>query len=727
MPPKRGQRLKLGMPRSADNKTQRKSLPSTLAPASNETNHHPAGATPKRGRARKSMPGRVNGVATPEEKKDSPRNSNLTPRGRGRGRGGRGRGRGRGRGSSLSTPAASARRDGRPTRTPRTKSSPDHHYTHDYDVESPSSDESSRSSTPEVPSTRRRGFQSRPSRLSNVFTPTVDTPSTNQGSRRTRRMTTLKTPKNQMSDQEVPDTMDASPWTYDDYMSEFGFDGAMDPPDPPASLSASSANTRTSVRVRKPTLRAMEALESQKKRRTRRGPTLAAEGEVPPEEPPRRTISGRPTKNSTKPEYTPTAKGPKRGRGLKPKTALRRLEIDTAVAGRKMYDLVVFSLGTEYRYPDNPKQFLADRRKEFEDLQAKKDSGGEVGEAAPKEKDVVMTDADVNININSHERTVLGFSKKSSPVIEADGWVKTGRVNPSGEEFVIMPRNHSPFRSPRDYGDESLPGRLRSQPKDQFDTDEVFGYPPRVGDRNKPADLDSKFTQENIAEEKSKMKTRGSNRKPKPLESVENNKISSSRKRRHNKLKGKDDHDEPTPATPSTTNGGSAPKRKRRRHTEPVPTAAKGSSASKATKGTTAKSIAKGTKTAPTTPSATEETEKPKIQRLRLTLKPSSEGLSYTPTTKGKKRGADAIADDDKESDTSPKRQRVTFKAGQAAAPKGNSHTPAKTPTKTKKQDAGAEKQEKPKAVSPKPVPKGASKGRPSGATPARRGGRQAK
>jgi hypothetical protein len=256
-----------------------------------------------------------------------------------------------------------------------------------------------------------------------------------------------------------------------------------------------------------------------------------------------------------------------------------------------------------------------------------------------------------------------------------------------------------------------------------------------VGDRNKPTDLNSEFTQENIAAETSKLKTRRANRKAKPLASVENNKISSARKRRH--TEPEDDDYEPAPATRPTTNGESKPKPKRRRHTEPVTVATKGTPASKATKRITAKKrMVNGTNTAPTTPATSEKTEKPKIQRLRLTLKPASDSPSSMPTLKGKKRGADATAADRAQVlDTSPKRQRVTFKTNQSM-PKANSHTPAKT----KKPDAGAdnkpaEKQGKPKAAAPKanakdPTPKSEGKRGPKGRLPqgkspsARRGGR---
>ena len=120
---------------------------------------------------------------------------------------------------------------------------------------------SSRGTSPETPSSRRRAFQSRPSRLSTVYTPALEAPATNQGSRRTRRTAALETPKKEVSDIDFPESTGTGSWTFDQYMGSFESEGTAEGPSSPTSAS----DMRNSSRVRKPTMGPLNLLNRLRK------------------------------------------------------------------------------------------------------------------------------------------------------------------------------------------------------------------------------------------------------------------------------------------------------------------------------------------------------------------------------------------------------------------------------------------------------------------------------
>lgn len=653
MPPKRGSRFKLGSSLSANTQNQRKSLPAQLEAEIKDPQNTTTHPTPsKRVQTRKSLPAlRVGDATSKGIKDDSPRsrvNSTLN--------------------TAIRTPTFSTRKDRRSSKTPTIKQNMDDSAqsattlnissdtTNDtpfnirfYHYKSPSSSEESRRSTPEKPTTRRRAFQSRPSRLSTVHTAAADSPRSSQGARTTRRMAALETSKNQLSDHEIPDTAEATECTYDEYMSGFGLDGAMDGPMSPTS--ATSGGTRTSLRVRKPTIRAMESLEQKPARRTR---TQAAPKEPvkestkePTNEPTKevtktRRVSGRVTKNNKTSQYasTKTSNISKKLKTAK-KPALKGLEIGVTVTSKALYELVMIAQGPEFQVPPDAQQLIADKRREFNGLRGKKDSEAQA---------LAGTEAVAPQNEESAERAIEKFSKSSPPQLDSDGWAMTGRVNTRGEEVMLTPPGHSPYRSDHNYGDERLPAPpVRSQSDQQTESDRLWGYPPVVGNRNFP-EPDSQFQLENVTATQSKMQTR------------ENPSQNENKKLRPRKRRRTDSEiaELPTPAATPATNRDGERMSKRRRRTQPV--------AAPTTPSTTTK-IAKTTSNSPT---VTKE-EKPKIQRLRLTLKPATEDNSAVEgmPAKGKVRSADTVDEAKAEQTVSHKRQRVAFKKEEEkAAPK---------------------------------------------------------
>ncbi|KAF7715780.1 Uncharacterized protein PECH_006226 [Penicillium ucsense] len=120
--------------------------------------------------------------------------------------------------------------------------------------------------TPDVTSKRRSTFKPRPSRLSSVFPPSAETPKSVASSRRTRRTAAFETPRSTFSEHDLSESFGSTGWTYSQYMGGAGIEGASDPR---LSPTASSIGTRSSTRLRKPTAKALEAMQTQPKTHTR--------------------------------------------------------------------------------------------------------------------------------------------------------------------------------------------------------------------------------------------------------------------------------------------------------------------------------------------------------------------------------------------------------------------------------------------------------------------------
>ncbi|KAJ5095991.1 hypothetical protein NUU61_005347 [Penicillium alfredii] len=564
-----------------------------------------------------------------------------------------------------------------------------------YNPNSPSTSHRSRPSTPEAPSTRRRAFQSRPSRLSTVHTPAADTPSSSQGSRMTRRMTALETPNNQLSDNEIPDSVETTSWSYNQYMGDLGLNGTTD--DPTSPTSASSLGTR-SARVRKPTMRAMEALESgQKKARVKRSRLSS-----PSKDTMQRMASARAAKNAKNARRSKKTKNLDKAQ----KPVRKGANINVDVAGKKMYELVVLALTSDIELPSAPTQFFAEKRSEFErqQLEALNNDDPTSGDVEMNEgvadnvpEEVAEEVAEEVDSTGTH--AFQKYAKKSSPQIDADGWTHTGRVNEHGEEIVLMPPHHNPYRSPHTYVDENLPmPPVRARSDLQAQRDDAMGYPPLLGDRNIPFDVQSQFLCEDVSEQKTRAQVRDEARRNR-ARSIDTPAITKKPRARKRRLaeSATAEVDAAPPHRNANQNGDC--KSKRRRHTEPEPTATSVTTPSPKTSTTKAAKKAKQSEQAQVTPG---EDKKPKVQRLRLTLKPADdepEAPTEEPpakkplaVTKAKKRGAVM------ENEAEPKRQRVAFKP-EAEGPVPNHRQRAATTTPT---GAKGKKQEADAAVEPK-------------------------
>ncbi|KAJ5337942.1 hypothetical protein N7452_004670 [Penicillium brevicompactum] len=556
---------------------------------------------PKKGQ-RKSMPGRIHKAPTLTPSRRSPRvpplqnNSNETSR----------------PAKTLNIPSASPQDNPMNIRFYSPKTAPSSPYT--------------QSNPPETPSSRRRAFQSRPSRLSTVYTPTVETPATNQGTRRTRRTTTLTTPKQQpseTSDLEIPDSAESGGWTFDQYIGSFKTEPPADGPSSPTSAS----DMRNSSRVRKPTRRAIESLETSR-RNTRRQTTLASSPTVETPNPGAKNTKHKVTKKPIK--KTRASQRMANSNQRKDATSLDR-DVDINVAAKLLVDLAVEALSPGFKLPPNHREILKKLREDFYKSRNQANYDAELPvDTSSKSDDADVADEDTSagpeitltspapLTTGTTEVGILSNQKISDIKVNTDGWVDTGRVNSQGEEITLIPDNYHPHFAANSYGYEGLPWPpVRARSTQQAEADYSHGFPPLMGSRNVPAEALNPFTTENVQEEQARALANAPASAP-PVK----DKKPRARKRRQTEPAPADTNGEEAVSATATVqtpapNGGRKSQR-RRRQTVPAPAAPSSSSPSTPPTTTTqAKSGRAGAVASPAT-----ESNKPKVQRLRLTLKP---------------------------------------------------------------------------------------------------------
>ncbi|KAK9580050.1 hypothetical protein V6Z90_008083 [Aspergillus fumigatus] len=261
------------------------------------------------------------------------------------------------------------------------------------------------------------------------------------------------------------------------YGSRFGLDGQVDGLGSPTSLSTgTSAAARTSSRIRKPTIKALESLESE--RQFRRSRAL-----------------------SNKPESA-AGLGQKKGGAAQPEhqvpasaQASAAQQPDTAFIARRLLELAAAAVSADPALDSGLDARLESLRREFEAEQREQDGegAGSGGENRP----------------TSSLPFGMDKTKVSEPWTDEDGWTHTGLLNKFGEEYVFVSSDFEWVHPANTYGDDQLPqppGRFKS--REQAEKDRIFGYPPRLGERNLPRQTNLPFRLEDVDEEKAKVKAR---------------------------------------------------------------------------------------------------------------------------------------------------------------------------------------------------------------------------
>lgn len=517
---------------------------------------------------------------------------------------------------------------------------------------------------PETPSSRRRTFQSRPSRLSNVYTPAIETPATAQASRRTRRTAALETPKNEQSeasDLEIPDSIESTGWTFDQYVGSFEAAGTPDGPSSPTSAS----DMRTS-RVRKPTRRAIESLETSKKtprRKNTSGPTSSTEK---PD-----TRGAKVAKNNVAKKPIKKTRTSRRmaNSNLRKNVLLIGHDIDVKAAGKALFDLTVEALSPGFTLSSDSLAIYEKAQNEYYQRQENEKYGTDLpADQSNTSGDVEMIDQDLSAipeialppalpNVPATNQVgILGYERLSDPKIDSDGWVETGLVNNMGEAVFVISDDYHPHFPTNSYGHEGLPWPpVRARSNKQAAADSAHGFPPFLGSRNVPVDGEAPFVTENVQEEQARLLASA------PPAPEKKEKKPRGRKRRQTEAAAAVAKTETETAEAAQINGDEATtalggRKSQRRRRQTAPALAAASPKSSPSKPSPSKpspskpsppkhskpSPSKPSKTPPSKPSpsslaptakkvqsrlaatvtAGTDGDKPKVQRLRLTLKP---------------------------------------------------------------------------------------------------------
>ncbi|KAL4948865.1 hypothetical protein BDW69DRAFT_85789 [Aspergillus filifer] len=343
------------------------------------------------------------------------------------------------------------------------------------------------------------------------------------------------------------------------YRNNYGLDGHMDAPTSPTSFSTTTSNAmRTSGRTRKPTIRAIESLESEKRKRRPRASSAkpAAEnahanatmrsGQTTAQHSSAESSPGKPdvmilakriyelAAAAVAPDFEPA-----------PEVEIWLKELQQKVDERERERVQEIEMGPEPEpeltvepameptveaepEPEPELEAAAEPQPEPEpepELEAVAEPEPEpeqVSEPEPKpeqereqEQEQAAPQADADAEAPAERETTPSTKlfqenvQASMPWTDKDGWEHTGQVNKHEEEYVIVPDTYEWYRPNNTYEDEELPlPPIRLRTLVQAERDRAFGYPPRMGDRNIPVDDQGFFLLENVPEEKAKLKTK---------------------------------------------------------------------------------------------------------------------------------------------------------------------------------------------------------------------------
>ncbi|KAL4946676.1 hypothetical protein BDV06DRAFT_182075 [Aspergillus oleicola] len=317
------------------------------------------------------------------------------------------------------------------------------------------------------------------------------------------------------------------------YRNNYGLDGHMDAPTSPTSFSTTTSNAaRTSGRTRKPTIRALESLESEKQKRRPRA------------------SSAKPAAENAEANTT-TRSGQKSAQNSSAESSPRKP--DVMFLAKRIYELAAAAVAPDFEPAPEVDAWLKELQQKVDERQKEKVHGIEVlpepvsepepeVERDPEPETEPEAQAEVEVEPEPapapelEPEPVRGpepeqpaaeaekederestpsrklFSENvqaSMPWTDKDGWEHTGQINKHEEEYVIVPPEYEWYRPNNTYEDDELPlPPIRLRTLVQAERDRAFGYPPRMGDRNIPVDNQGFFLLENVPEEKAKLKTK---------------------------------------------------------------------------------------------------------------------------------------------------------------------------------------------------------------------------
>ncbi|KAJ9222265.1 hypothetical protein DTO212C5_4060 [Paecilomyces variotii] len=246
--------------------------------------------------------------------------------------------------------------------------------------------------------------------------------------------------------------------------------------------------TRTSSRVRKPTAKAIEALEQKPKLRKTAGgydrpPSSAGKEEA---------------QNSPEHDHTES---------VKPNT-LQSSAAEEDFVARQMYELAAAALAPDFELSPDQNAHIKRLREEYESNEQMQNSSSSGKGSSSGDRTSAMAQPEPVLQTESVAPR-LDHAGVSRPWTDEDGWVHTGQLNEYGEEIALVPETYTWIETINTHGDKELPKpppQIKSL--EQIEKDKVFGFPPPMGQRNLPQGGDHPFTTENVDFETAKIRAR---------------------------------------------------------------------------------------------------------------------------------------------------------------------------------------------------------------------------
>ncbi|EED16455.1 GPI-anchored cell surface glycoprotein, putative [Talaromyces stipitatus ATCC 10500] len=254
--------------------------------------------------------------------------------------------------------------------------------------------------------------------------------------------------------------------------------------------------TRSSGRLRKPTIKAIEALQSkpQSRKRLRNSDQVASSDEPAPKQSKITPELAQPANTSTVSTSCSTS-----GSGSDAPSVLMD---ETEILGRQLYDLASEAIMETVPSVEEEEAKIAEWREAFNRKRneqvstpavenqvaetAEPTETTEPTEAVDETPPVVIEYLDLPGEINAD--VPLDHPQRPRPWTEKDGWMHTGRVNQHGEEYCVAPadryqwvKHTSNYKTP--VGPIPTPPPLIKS-VDEIRRDNIYGFPPSPGQRN---------------------------------------------------------------------------------------------------------------------------------------------------------------------------------------------------------------------------------------------------
>lgn len=244
-----------------------------------------------------------------------------------------------------------------------------------------------------------------------------------------------------------------------------------------------SANTRTSGRLRKPTIKAIEALQSKPRtrKRLRDSDNFMASGSFDASIPLERS-----TPEPANAGNASVVSMSRSTSGVGSEPVSFSLE-EPDILGRLLYDLAKNALADAISTNDNDLKKIDEWREAFKKKKTQEavDAANQVQE---QEAQVPSIIDNMELPGEVNEEIPLDNPDKRRPWAEENGWTHTGRVNKFGEEYCVAPadkyqwvKHASNYRTPA--------GPIPTPPPfiksvDEIRRDNIYGFPPSPGTRN---------------------------------------------------------------------------------------------------------------------------------------------------------------------------------------------------------------------------------------------------